>query len=205
MQLYSNNNKMKLRTLVLILLTSLSFSCFAQSNDLRLNIGIPLGKYGKFDHNFSGSDITNNPSLLIQLEKEWQHNLSIGAYIGYAGQKHEYNYGQSEAEYNYYRIGTLLTYELNEYLSQINLSPGSDIQLYTSIKAGLAFENKKFESLQANSSLNPVYSSKNKSNLLFDLGIVLGSRYYFSKQFGIFSELGWANAGFFTIGTSFTL
>ncbi|MGQ1910884.1 outer membrane beta-barrel protein [Marinifilum sp. RC60d5] len=196
---------MKLRTLALVLLSVLSFSSLAQTKNLKLNIGIPLGKYGKFDHNFSGSDVTNNPSLLIQLEKEWQDNFSIGAYIGYTGQKHEYNFGQNEAKYNYYRIGASLTYELNESLAQMNISPGADIQIYTSIKTGLSLENKKFESLQANSSLNPVYSSKNKNNLLLDLGIILGSRYYFTNQFGIFSELGWANAGFFTIGTTFTL
>jgi hypothetical protein len=177
----------------------------AQDKDLRLNIGIPLGKYGKFDHNFAGSDETNYPSILIQLEKEWQDNLSIGAYIGYAGQKHEYNFGHSETTYNYYRFGSVLTYELNDWLSDMNISTGYEVDLYTSVKAGLSLEHKKFENLEPDASSNPVHSDNTSNDLLFDLGIVLGARYHFSNQFGLFTELGWGNAGFLTIGTTFTL
>jgi opacity protein-like surface antigen len=196
---------MKLKTFVAILLCTLSLSTLAQNNDLRLNIGIPLGKYGKFDHNFAGSDESNHPSILIQLEKEWQDNLSIGAYIGYAGQKHEYNFGHSETNYNYYRLGSVLTYELNDWLSGMNLSTGYDIDLYTSVKAGFSLEHKQFQNLRPDAGSNPVHSKNTSNQLLFDLGIVLGARYHFTSQFGLFTEFGWGNAGFFTIGTSFAL
>ena len=177
----------------------------AQSNDLRLNIGIPLGNYGKFDHNFSGSDVTNHPSLLIQLEKSWQENLSIGAYVGYTGQKHEFDMGHSEVKYNYYRFGSLLTYELNEWLLSMNLSPGNNIEMYASLKTGFSYEHKKLKSSSLDSSSNPVHLSNSSNELLFDLGVVLGTRYHFSNQFGLFMELGWGNAGFLTLGTTFTL
>ncbi|MCY1636031.1 outer membrane beta-barrel protein [Marinifilum sp. D737] len=196
---------MKIKTLVAILLCTLSLSTFAQNNDLRLNIGIPLGKYGKFDHKFAGSNESNYPSILIQLEKEWQDNFSIGAYIGYAGQKHEYDFGHSETNYNYYRLGSVLTYELNDWLSDMNISTGYDVDLYTSVKAGISLEHKKYENTSPNASSNPVYSHNSSNDLLFDLGVVLGARYHFSNQFGLFTEIGWANAGFLTIGTSFTL
>jgi len=196
---------LKTISILLLFLISLSPNLFSQNNDLRLNIGIPLGNYGKFDHSFAGADATNHPSLIIQLEKAWKENLSIGAYIGYTGQKHEYNLGFEEVKYNYYRFGTSLTYELNDWLLEMNLSPGNDIEMYTSIKAGLSLENKKTESSKLDGSSNPVYFSKSSSDLLVDLGILLGTRYHFSNHFGIFSELGWGNAGFFTIGTTFTL
>jgi len=193
----------KTTTLALLFLTSLSLNLFSQNNGLRLNIGIPLGNYGKFDHNFTGADATNYPSVIIQLEKSWKENLSIGAYIGYTGQKHELDF--DEVKYNYYRFGTSLTYELNDWLLEMNLSPGNDIEMYTSIKTGLSLENKKTESTKLDGSSNSVNFSNSSNDLLVDLGVLLGSRYHFSNQFGIFSELGWGNAGFFTIGTTFTL
>ncbi|WP_421920682.1 outer membrane beta-barrel protein [Marinifilum sp.] len=196
---------MKFRTLLAFLLCALSLSSFAQEKDLRLSIGIPLGKYGKFDHKFAGSDESNHPSLLIQLEKEWQDNLDIGAYLGYAGQKHEYNFGHSKTTYNYYRFGSVLTYELNDWLSDMNLSTGYDIDLYASIKVGLSLEHKKFESLSPDASSNPVFSDRTSNELLVDLGLVLGARYHLSSQFGLFTEIGWANAGFLSLGTTFTL
>jgi hypothetical protein len=199
---------MKLKILAAVLLCTLSFNPFAQTKNIRLNIGIPLGKYGKFDHNFAGSNETNYPSVLIQLEKEWQDNLSIGAYIGYAGQKHEYNFGHSKTNYNYYRLGSVLTYELNDWLSGINISTGHDVDLYTSVKAGFSLEHQKFKNTRPSASSDPIfliYSDNTSNELLFDLGILFGARYHFSNQFGLFTELGWGNAGFLTIGTTFAL
>jgi hypothetical protein len=180
-------------------------SLFAQTDDLRLNIGVPLGKYGKFDHNFAGSDESNSPSLIIQLEKNWKPDFSIGAYIGYAGQKHEYNLGNTEVQYNYYRFGTSLTYELNSWLSELNIYPAKGIEMYTSAKVGLSWENEKASTVKFDSNGNPKTHKNTDNELLLDLGVLLGSRYYFNDQFGLFAELGWGNAGFFTIGTTFKL
>lgn len=193
----------KLFQLLIVLLIPVSL--FAQTDDLRLNIGVPLGKYGKFDHNFAGSDESNSPSLIIQLEKNWKPDFSIGAYIGYAGQKHEYNLGNTEVKYNYYRFGTSLTYELNSWLSELNIYPAKGIEMYTSAKVGLSWENEKASTVKFDSNGNPKTHKNTDNDLLLDLGVLLGSRYYFSDQFGLFAELGWGNAGFFTIGTTFKL
>lgn len=177
----------------------------AQKSGLRLNIGIPLGAYGKFDHTVTGSDKTNSPSFIIQMEKEWKENISIGAYIGYVGQKHEFNDGFSKIKYNYYRVGTLLTYELNSWLSEMNLSPGNGIEMYASAKTGFSLEYKKSSFSNLDSSNNQYIRKSTQDELLFDLGILLGTRYHFTDQFGVFSELGWGNAGFFTLGATFKL
>ena len=188
--------------IVAILLPSVLFS---QEKDLRLNIGIPLGKYGKFDHNYSGSNESNTPSFIIQLEKQWKPDMSIGAYVGYAGQKHEFNLGFSESKFNYYRFGAVFTYELNNWLSEMNIAPENGIEMYASAKTGLSLETTKLSVSKLDSGNRPFISSNKKNELLLDLGVVLGARYHFSNQFGLFTELGWANAGFFTIGTTFTL
>lgn len=185
--------------MVLVLPTVL----LAQENELRLNIGIPLGKYGKFDHNFNGSDESNSPSFIIQLEKDWKPDFSMGAYVGYAGQKQEWNF--TEVKYNYYRFGTVLTYEMNNWLSEMNISPENGIEMYASVKTGLSLENRKSSYSQLDNGNNRIVSDNSRNKLLFDLGVVLGSRYYFTDQLGIFAELGWGNAGFFTIGTTFAL
>lgn len=46
--------KIKASIVLFVVAFLLPASLMAQENDLRLNIGIALGKYGKFDHNFSG-------------------------------------------------------------------------------------------------------------------------------------------------------
>lgn len=189
----------------ILIVLMIPVSLFAQTDDLRLNIGVPLGKYGKFDHNFAGSDESNSPSLIIQLEKNWKPDFSIGAYIGYAGQKHEYNLGNTEVQYNYYRFGTSLTYELNSWLSELNIYPAKGIEMYTSAKVGLSWENEKASTVKFDSNGNPKTHKNTDNELLLDLGVLLGSRYYFNDQFGLFAELGWGNAGFFTIGTTFKL
>lgn len=197
--------KIKIQATLLFMVLVLPTALLAQENDIRLNIGIPLGKYGKFDHNFAGTNESNSPSFIIQLEKNWKPDLSIGAYIGYAGQKHEFNLGFDEVKYNYYRFGTVLTYELNDWLSEMNIAPNNGIEMYASVKTGLSLESRKSTFSDLDASNIPFVRTNKKNELLFDLGVLLGTRYHFSNQFGIFAELGWGNAGFFTIGTTFTL
>jgi len=196
---------MKKNILLLSILLVFTTSIFAQQKNTRINIGVPLGKYGKFDHNFVGSNETNSPSLLIEVQQNWKKDLSIGAYIGYLGQKQEFNLGFSEVKYNYYRLGTSLTYELNHWLSEMNIFPEYGIEIYTNMKVGFSIEHKKASSTDPDASNNPIYRSNSSNDLLLDLGVLLGTRYHFTDQFGIFSEFGWGNGGFLTIGTTFTL
>lgn len=197
--------KIRTRLALLLMVLVLPTILLAQDNDLRLNVGIPLGKYGKFDHNFAGTNESNSPSFIIQLEKDWKPDFSIGAYIGFSGQKHEFNLGFDEVKYNYYRFGTVLTYELNNWLSAVNIVPDNGIEMYTSLKTGLSIENRKSTLSQLDAENRQYISDSNRNKLLFDLGVVLGTRYHFTDQLGVFAELGWGNAGFFTIGTTFTL
>ena len=201
----TNTTYMNRKIIQLLVLAMMPIALFAQKKDVRLNVGLPIGKYGKFDHSFGGADETNSPSILIQVEKNWQPDLSVGAYIGYAGQKHEYGIGSEEVKFNHYRVGLSLTYELEEFLNDLNLSPGYGIEMYTSVKSGFTLEHKKNTFSNIDNGGNPIASSNSKNDILFDLGIALGSRYYLSDQFGLFCELGWGNAGFFTIGTTFNL
>lgn len=180
-----------------------SLCVFAQESSTRLNIGLPMGKYGKFDHSYAHSSESNSPSIIIQLEKQWDSEISIGAYLGYAGQKHKFDF--AEIKYNYYRFGGSLTYELNELLDKINLEPAYGIEMYAGTKIGFSWENKKHSWHRPDNSGNAIHSDDTDNKLLFDLGILIGSRYHFSDTFGVFAELGWGNAGFFTIGTSINL
>lgn len=176
---------------------------FSQEKDLRLNIGVPIGKYGKFYHHYNEAEESNVPSFIIQLEKKLRPEMSLGAYIGYAGQKQEWDF--NEKKFNYYRLGTVFTYELNNWLSEMNIAPENGIEIYASVKAGLSLETTTLSISKLDGDNRPIVSSDKDNNFLFDLGAILGARYHFSNQFGLFTELGWANAGFFTIGTTFTL
>ncbi len=199
------SRKIKNQFVLVILAILLPSVLFSQEKDLRLNIGIPLGKYGKFDHYFDGVDASNAPSFIIQLEKQWKPDMSIGAYVGYAGQKHKSNLGFNESKFNYYRFGAVFTYELNNWLYDMSIEPGNGIEMYASVKTGLSLETTKLSVSKLDNGNTPFISTNKKNDLLIDLGVVLGARYHLSNQFGLFTELGWANAGFFTVGTTFSL
>ncbi|MFA8435646.1 MAG: outer membrane beta-barrel protein [Marinifilaceae bacterium] len=199
-------NTHTLSFILIALLLPLGLS--AQSNGgTRISAGLALGKYGKFDNHIPFSNETNRPSFIIQAERDWVDNFSIGAYIGYSGQKHDYiNKYSGDIKHNYYRVGALLSYNLNPWLSQLDLNPGRNWDIYTSLKTGFSLEHRKIDKFNYNLNDELVsIQSDSDSNLLFDLGVSLGARYYLSYDFALFSELGWGNAGFLTLGASFTL
>lgn len=184
----------------------LSFNAIAQNQEARLSVGIPLFRYGKFNHNFANANKTNFPAFLIQADKKWKTDMYIGAYVGYCGQKYEYNYGNSESTYHHYRLGGVFTYELNDWLLDMEMLPTNELEFYASAKLGISLENRRneFLSSSSDSNSNPVFFKKTSNKLLLDCGGVLGARYCFS-QFALFGEIGWGNAGFLTIGATFVL
>ena len=181
-----------------IILVFLSLSLFAQKNEegLRIQVGLPFVKYGKFDHDFQKGDETQYPTFLIQADKPWRDGFRLGAYVGFAGQRNEsLFYDFSEITHNYYRLGAVVSYDLNDLLDAINISPEIGVELYASLKTGFSLEHIKSEK-----GINI-----KENNVLFDLGLLIGGRYNISENIDIFSELGYGNAGFVTIGFAFDL
>jgi len=183
---------------ILALLSFLSLSLFAQEQEdgLRIQVGLPFAKYGKFDHNFKNSNETQYPSFLVQADKPWRDGFRLGAYLGFAGQKNESLYNEfTEITHNYYRFGGVISYDLNELLDAINISPEFGVELYASLKTGFSLEH-----IKAEKGIN-----NKENNFLFDLGVLIGGRYNISEDIDIFTELGYGNAGFVTIGFAFDM
>jgi len=186
---------------LLIVLSIVSLSLFSQKMDegLRISFGLPFANYGKFDQDYNYTNETNYPSFIIQAEKPWRDGFRLGVYAGFAGQKHEFRFNDfSEVKHSYYRLGGVLSYDLSDLLDAINISPERGVKLYASLKTGFSLEHIKGGESVAN-------INKKENNLLFDLGILIGGRYNISNNIDIFSELGWGNAGFVTIGLSFDM
>ena len=189
------------RYILLIALSFVSLSLFSQKIDegLRLSFGLPFAKYGKFDNNYTNTSETNYPSFMIQADKPWRDGFRLGVYAGFAGQKHEFRFDDfSEVLHTYYRLGGVLSYDLNELLDAIHISPESGVKLYASLKTGFSLEH-----IKTDAGVDDINNKEN--NLLFDLGILIGGRYNISQNIDLFSELGWGNAGFVTIGLSFDM
>jgi len=189
------------RKILLVVFSLVSLSLYSQKieDGLRISFGLPFAKYGKFDNNFQNASETNYPSFMIQADKPWRDGFRLGAYAGFSGQKHEFRIDDfSEINHTYYRVGGVLSYDLNDLLDAINISPESGVKLYASLKTGLTLEH-----IKAEVGVDEINDKEN--NLLFDLGILIGGRYNISQGIDIFSELGWGNAGFVTIGLSFDM
>ena len=183
---------------LLIILSFLSLSLFSQKvNDgLRIQVGLPFAKYGKFDKNFKTGSETQYPTFLIQADKPWRDGFRLGAYIGFAGQKNESSSSEyGDVSYNYYRLGGVVSYDLHDLLEAINISPEFGVDLYASLKTGFSLEHIKVD--------QGITSKDN--NILFDFGLLLGGRYNIGDNIDIFTELGYGNAGFVTIGFVFNM
>lgn len=189
------------RNILLIVFSLVSLSLFSQKMEegLRISIGLPFAKYGKFDHNYMNASETNYPSFIIQADRPWRDGFRLGVYAGFAGQKHEFRFNDfTEINHHFYRLGGVLSYDLNDLLDAINISPERGVQLYASLKTGFSLEH-----IKASAGVDGINNKEN--NLLFDLGILIGGRYNISQDIDIFSELGWGNAGFVTMGLSFDM
>ncbi|MRT94153.1 hypothetical protein EMN46_14520 [Ancylomarina sp. 16SWW S1-10-2] len=182
----------------LIILSFLSISLFSQNveDGLRIQVGLPFAKYGKFDKNFKNGSETQYPSLLIQADKPWRDGFRLGAYIGFAGQKNKSSLSEyGNVTYNYYRLGGVVSYDLNDLLEAINISPEFGVDLYASLKTGFSLEHIKVDQGITNKD----------NNILFDFGILIGGRYNISDNIDVFTELGYGNAGFVTFGLAFKM
>lgn len=183
---------------LLLVLSFISLSLFSQKAEegLRIQFGLPFAKYGKFKHDYKNGNDTQYPSFHIQADKPWRDGFRLGAYLGFAGQKNESLFNEfTEITHTYYRFGGVVSYDLNDLLDAINISPEIGVELYASLKTGFSLEHIKAE--------NGINNKEN--NFLFDLGVLIGGRYNISENIDIFSELGYGNAGFVTIGFAFDM
>ena len=183
---------------ILIALSFLSLSLFSQKTDegLRVQVGFPFAKYGKFDKNFRNGGKTQYPSFIVQADKPWREGFRLGAYVGFVGQKNESLVGEfTELTHSYYRFGGVVSYDLCDLLDAMNISPEFGVDLYASLKTGFSLEHIKADK-------GITYK---ENNLLFDLGVLIGGRYNISETFDVFTELGYGNAGFVTIGFAFDM
>ncbi len=183
---------------LLVVLSFLSLSLFSQKveDGLRIQVGLPFAKYGKFDKNFKNGSETQYPSFLIQADKPWRDGFRLGAYVGFAGQKNESLFGEFvEVSHTYYRLGGVVSYDLNDLLDAVNISSEFGVDLYASLKTGFSLEHIKADKGITNK----------ENNYLFDLGILIGGRYNISENIDIFTELGYGNAGFVTFGFAFDM
>ncbi len=184
--------------ILLIVLSFLSLSLFSQEikNGLRIQVGLPFAKYGKFNQNTNGGREFHYPSVMIQADKPWKEGFRLGAYLGFAGQKNEYPVVDfTEVSFNYYRLGGVVSYDLNDVLEAMNIFPEFGVDLYASLKTGFSFEQIKVHQ----------GALSNQNNVLFDLGVLIGGRYNINRNLNVFAELGYGNSGFVTIGCAFDM
>jgi len=155
-----------------------------------LNIGIGLAPVG-YGYTYAGY----SPGLEASFEHGFFEKLGIG-YIsigGYAGfRRATYDWVWD----NYSITQTIVAARGAYHFDFLDLS-GEDIfekfDVYAGVLMGLRFETADYD--------DDIVEFDNSTSGVFDTFI--GGRYYFSENFGAYSEISYAGISYFTVGLSF--
>jgi hypothetical protein len=159
--------------------------------------GISFGYYG---YGFAGSRSIGIPPLTAFYEMGVHQNITAGPFISYARWDYRWGVAGSTWGYNWSFLtlggrGTLhLTSLINEWFdTEIDVSRWD---LYGTAILGLEFRRFSYTGTG--------FPGEYDNDWRLFLGPVLGARYYFSNNIGVYLEGGRGSLGAFTVGVSAT-
>jgi opacity protein-like surface antigen len=160
-----------------------------EKGDNIFNAGFGLGYYG-YGYSYVGRS-TSFPALTANYELGIHEYFGVGPYAGYAS----WNYRSSgfDGGSSIFSVGARGSFHYSSLLNEA-LDFGIDdtkLDLYVTLIMGMTFFN------------NTGFLADNRYNSSrFDFGPVLGARYYFGKNFGVYVEGGRGALSYLTLGIS---
>lgn len=160
-----------------------------QKGDNIFNAGFGIGYYG-YGYVF-GARTTSFPALTANYEIGIHEYFGVGPYAGFAS----WNYRSFgiEGGSSIFTAGVRGSFHYSTLLNEA-LDFGIDdskLDLYVTLIMGMTFFN------------NTGFLQDNRyNNSKFDFGPVLGARYYFGKNFGVYVEGGRGALSYLTLGVS---
>lgn len=188
-------------TLLLICFVFLgSFSAFSQTSSFRegelsINPGFSLGLIG-YGYGYYGSASFTIP-VTVNVSYGITDMFSVGAYAGYMGRS--YGISGYESKLTVLSFGAQGTFHASAFLNEnLDLDINEEkVDLYAKVILGL---EPRFWTNE-DGTTSPYYSDRVRARF----GPVLGARYLFKPNLGVYAEGGRGTFGYLTLGLSFRI
>ena len=154
--------------------------------DILLNAGFSFGYYG---YGFTGTRSLGIIPLTANLEYGFHEHISVGPYLGYASWDYD-DFG-SDFNWNILSIGARGSFHYLPLLDEL-LETDLDLEhldFYATLIVGVEIQSSNSDVIQ------------NETDLV--LGPVLGFKYLFNDNVGVYFEGGRGTFGYGTLGVSF--
>ncbi len=157
-----------------------------EKGDNLFNAGFGLGYY---NYGLGSGRTSSIPALEANLELGIHEYFGVGPYAGFASWN--YNQGVSDRGYSILTVGGRGSFHYSKLLEELLDSDMNveKLDLYVTLILGLEFRNYSGD----------WNDSRNNSVGVF-IGPILGARYYFSNNFGVYAEGGRGSLGFLKLG-----
>jgi len=180
-------------TLAAVVMICLSNPAQAQyeKGDLLINPGISLLGYG-YGYAYVGG-YTGMPALTASVEYNVTNTIGVGGYVGYQSRSYK-----GVGRWTNLGIGARGIFHASEVLNDaLNLSINAEkLDIYGGLSLGYKSINWSYEN---------GYTSPYNYGGGVDFGLILGTRYMFSNNLGVYGELGRGAFGALTLGVTFKL
>ncbi len=181
-----------------VMFTVCSFSAQAQyeKGDLLINPGISLLGYG-YGYGFGGS-YSGLPALSASIEYNVTDNIGVGGYGGFVSRS--YKYAGFKDRWSNIGFGARGIFHASEVLNDaLGANINSEkLDIYGGLSLGYELYTWSYDD-------NSIYRGSGASSGAFVLGGILGTRYMFSPNLGVYGELGRGAFGAITLGVTFKL
>jgi hypothetical protein len=165
--------------------------CFDENSHI-INVGIGLWTGNYYNYNKAAGQYYRSPAFSLSYEQPWPKRigpgyLGVGAYLGYETERYTLNYysGYNGALYhaddrwNHFMITGRAVYHWDVLNS-------AKAEVYAGVLIGLRFNTYNYEDNDPYQDNQIVYNRVNLAASAF-----AGARYYFTKNFGVYAELGY--------------
>lgn len=180
---------------IVVLLASISAVNYLQAQAFKKNTGIlnlGLGAGGFIP--YWGPGYSSTPYFFISydhgiynFESENKLSIGLGGFLGYRNVWYRWDgsWIDKNGKWHYDEpVEYTWTYTTIGLRPSLNYSFDDKLMLYAALHIGYYIVNFK--------NSNPYYYVAQSYGSRFGLGTMVGGRYFFSKSFGVFAELGWA-------------
>ncbi len=166
--------------------------------DILINPGISFLGYS-YGYSFYGGGYSGLPALSGSVEYSITDQIGVGGYVGY--QSRTYKYSSYKDRWSSIGFGARGVYHASPFLNDaLNSSINEEkLDIYAGLSLGYQTTSWKYDD-----SFNGIgRTAYNSGTVVF--GGILGVRYMFSPNIGVYGELGRGAFGAVTLGATFKL
>jgi len=181
-----------------------------KNDAFNLSIGTSVFEGNTITAGLTGGNSVFLPPIVVSGQKclfpsgsYWTKLISVGGSVMYDLDMYKWSIWNVTYwdKYSNIKIGGLGSYHVTPILQDYaNWGEGFDkIDIYVSIYVGI--DIRKYTTNHYYNSVTNLYENHTETNVYPYIGEIIGAKYYFSDNFGVFGEVGYGgNPGYFTFG-----